>query len=42
MQRLLSDPADRLFFLTNPDGLYTRYNGLSIGVLPSACPTTGS
>jgi hypothetical protein len=32
VQRLLSDPADRLFFLTNPDGLYTRYNGLSIGL----------
>jgi Carboxypeptidase regulatory-like domain/TonB dependent receptor/TonB-dependent Receptor Plug Domain len=32
VQRLLSDPSDRLFFLTNPDGLSTRYNGLSIGV----------
>jgi hypothetical protein len=32
VQRLVSDPADRLFFLTNPDGLYTRYNGLSVGI----------
>ncbi|MET0556043.1 MAG: TonB-dependent receptor [Vicinamibacteria bacterium] len=32
VQRLLSDPADRLFLLTNPEGMYTRYNGLSIGV----------
>jgi hypothetical protein len=33
VQRLLSDPADRLFLLTNPDGMFTRYNGLSISLL---------
>lgn len=32
VQALVSDPADRLFLLTNPDGLYTRYNGLSVGL----------
>jgi hypothetical protein len=32
VQRLLSDPAERLFLLTNPDGMFTRYNGLSIGL----------
>jgi len=32
VQRLLTDPADRLFLLTNPDGMFSRYNGLSLGV----------
>jgi hypothetical protein len=30
--RLVSEPSERLFLLTNPDGLYTRYNALSVGV----------
>ena len=28
--RLLSDPGDRLFQLTNPEEMFSRYNGLSI------------
>jgi hypothetical protein len=28
--RLLSDPNERLFQLTNPEGMYMRYNGLSM------------
>ena len=28
--QLLSDPTNRLFQLTNPDGMFMRYNGLSI------------
>jgi hypothetical protein len=30
VQRLVSDPEDRLFLLTNPDQMHSRYNGLSI------------
>jgi hypothetical protein len=30
VQRLLSDPGDRLFVLTNPAQMHSRYNGLSI------------
>jgi len=30
VQRLLSDPGDRLFLLTNPDQMHSRYNGVSI------------
>jgi hypothetical protein len=30
VQRLVSDPEDRLFLLTNPDQLHSRYNGVSI------------
>ncbi len=29
VQRLLSDPASRLFLLTNPPEMFTRYNGFS-------------
>jgi len=28
--RLLSNPADRVFLATNPDGIYMRYNGVTI------------
>ena len=28
--RLLSNPADRVFLQTNPDGMYMRYNGVTI------------
>ena len=28
--RLLSDPASRVFMQTNPDGLYMRYNGVTL------------
>jgi len=30
VQQLVSDPADRLFLLTNPTEMFTRYNGGSI------------
>jgi len=30
VQRLISPAEDRFFLLTNPDGMFSRYNGLSI------------
>jgi hypothetical protein len=33
VQRLDNDPADRLFLLTNPDGLSSTYNGLTVQLI---------
>ena len=33
VQRLLSDPADRVFLLTNPDGMFTRFNGVTVQLI---------
>ena len=30
VQRLLSDPGDRIFLLTNPDGMFSRFNGVTV------------
>lgn len=33
VQRLLNSPSERLFLLTNPDGMFTRFNGVTLQVV---------
>ena len=39
--RLLSNPADRVFLQTNPDGMYMRYNGVTMHGDQAHVATTG-
>lgn len=32
LYRLVSNPADRVFMMTNPDGMYMRYNGVTMAL----------